>query len=333
MQALLTVLLALLLVACQRSTDRPRNSPTAPAPTTAAPARPTSAVPPTSQPVSPASPVACGYDAPTRIAQLEERAIREASGLAAGQHQPGVYWTLNDSGNEPNLFAFDPEGRTLGRFTVANARNEDWESLQAGPGRDGRPALYVGDTGDNDENRREGVIYRVPEPELDPASKQPTPARTEPAEALRYVFPDGPRNVEAMLVHPRTGETLLVTKSLSGYAGVYRLPPTAEPNQRTMLEPVAQLDLRPLGVFSFLVTDGSVSPDGRRVILRTYLAGLEYDVPDGASLASIWGQQPRVFALEDTRQGEAITYRADGRALLTVGEGSPARLFQLDWRC
>jgi hypothetical protein len=341
MLRLLLITLVLLVVGCQRSATPPAPS----QPPTLTPARPTAAAPAaTAEPVPRLEPTvprtvaptvaACGYGAANPIAQLEERSVKEGSGLASSRRQAGVYWTLNDSGNTPDLFAFDQQGRRLGTFRVEGARNEDWESLQAGPGPNGQPSLYIGDTGDNRGTRPEAVIYRVPEPEATTGqSGRAASGRTAPAEALRYVFPDRPRDVEALLVHPRSAEILLVTKDLSGRAVVYRLPPAAQPGQRSILEPVAELDLRPLGVFSFLVTDGSVAPDGGRVVLRTYLAALEYQVPPAADLSAIWGQQPAIYPLEDSRQGEAVTYRTDGQALLSLGESSPAQLFQAEWRC
>jgi hypothetical protein len=257
--------------------------------------------------------------------------VKEGSALAVGRRDPNVYWTLNDSGNTPDLFAFDQQGRRLGTFRVDGARNEDWESLQAGPGRDGEPALYIGDTGDNRGTRREAVIYRIPEPVV--AGGQSASTRTARAEALRYVFPDRPRDVEAMLVHPTSAEILLVTKDLSGRAQVFQLPPPARAGERSTLELVSELDLSPLGAFSSLVTDGSVAPDGQRLVLRTYLAALEYQLPPESALAAAWSKPPAVYRLEDSRQGEAVAYRADGRALLSLGESSPARLYQAEWHC
>jgi hypothetical protein len=107
----------------------------------------------------------CGYGHTHPVAEVQEKMLTEASALVASQRRPGVYWTLNDSKNEPMLFAVDQQGRSRGRFRVSNAANVDWESLQLGPGRHDGATLYIGDTGDNKGNRREMVIYRVPEPE------------------------------------------------------------------------------------------------------------------------------------------------------------------------
>jgi hypothetical protein len=123
-----------------------------------------------------------------------------------------------------------------------------------------------------------------------------------------------------------------VSKAYAGRASVFRLP-QATGGERVVLERIGELDLSAIGPLVNAVTDGAVSPDGRRVALRTYAAVLEFELAEGAELASFWRQQPRVYSLSDSPQGEGITYRADGRALLTIGEQSPAVLFQMEWRC
>ena len=158
--------------------------------------------------------------------------------------------------------------------------------------------------------------------------------RTAPAEAFHLTYPNGARDVEAMLVHPKTGEFILVSKEYSGKAQVYEYPSPLDPGRRVPVDLVAELDLSRLGPVASAVTDGSVSPDGRRVVLRTYSSALEYDLTSDASLTSIWPrQQPRLMPLDDGAQGEGITYRADGKALLTVGEIVPAVLYQAELRC
>ena len=87
------------------------------------------------------------------------------------------------------------------------------------------------------------------------------------------------------------------------------------------------------GVKTDVVNDGTITVDARRLTLRTYSRGIELDVAPGAALASIWGQTPRVFKIDDPPQGEGISYRLDGSALLTIGEDSPTFLWVLPQQC
>lgn len=300
-----------------------------------------SAGPPVTSPVAASPPVvasapsppACRYGATRRFAEFQDRAVKEASGLAASQRWPGIYWTLNDSGNAPSVFAVDEQGQSRGTFRVDDADNEDWEAMQVGPGRDGGSALYLGDIGDNDRERREVVIYRVPEPEPGPAGDRGITGRTAQSEAFKLQYPNGPRDAEGLLVHPKTGEMLVVTKEVLGRAGIYRVPQPLDGRRTVKLERVAEVDMSRVGVKIDVVTDATVSADAGRVTIRTYGSALEYDVPPGAALASIWEQLPRVSRLDDGPQAEGITYRADGGALISIGESTPANLFETAWQC
>ena len=76
---------------------------------------------------------ACHYASTQRVAVVSDPAIREASALVASQQWPGIYWTLNDSGNGASVFAFSQDGALRGGFRVSGAGNVDWEALQIGP--------------------------------------------------------------------------------------------------------------------------------------------------------------------------------------------------------
>lgn len=332
------------LVAASPASGSPAPSPVAASPAVAgspiAAASPVAASPtaavstPSPSPVAVApTPAGCQYGSTRRFAEAQDRTIEEASALAASQRWPGVYWTLNDSGNSPSVYAIDDQGRSRGTFRVQGADNEDWEAMQVGPGRDGGSALYVGDIGDNDRERREVVLYRVPEPEPAQAGARSSNGRTNEAEAFKIQYPNGPRDAEGLLVHPTTGEILVVTKEVLGRAGIYRVPLPLDGRRTVRLERVAEVDMARVGVKIDVVTDAAVSADARRVTLRTYGSILEYDVPPGALLASIWEQTPRVARLDDGRQGEGITYRADAGALITIGEITPAVLYETPRQC
>jgi hypothetical protein len=336
--------MVLLFAACRSTgsaprpiaTESPASSPTSvvrDSPPPAAQAKPTLLAPAERlpSPVVSVSPVSCGYRPAAALAELREDELREASGLVASQQSPGVYWALNDSGNAPRIYAFDAQGQALATVRLDGATNEDWEALAVGPGRDGGQALYVADTGDNRGTRRESIIYRIAEPLIAPGQNRAALTRA-PAERIRFSYSGRSSDVEALLIHPRTGEIVLVSKEYAGRATVFRLRQTTG-SERAELEEVGALNLSSLGPLVSAVTDAAVAPDGGRVALRTYNAVVEFELPAGAELASLWRLQPRIYPLSDSPQGEGITYRADGRALLTIGEQRPAVLFQLEWQC
>src|SRR5882757_9430722 len=58
------------------------------------------------------------YLPPAKLTDLEDRDIYESSGLVASRTSPGSYWTHNDAGNGPLIYAFDRQGRSRGVWRV-----------------------------------------------------------------------------------------------------------------------------------------------------------------------------------------------------------------------
>jgi hypothetical protein len=272
------------------------------------------------------------YLPPTKLADLEDRAISESSGLVASRTSPGSYWTHNDAGNGPLIYAFDSQGRSWGVWRVTGATSIDWEDLSAGPGpKPDTNYLYIGDIGDNSSTRSEIVIYRIPEPVIpngDPVSTAEQPHATEPAEAIRLRYPDGQHDSEALLVHPQTGRIYLVVKEKSTKPGVYAAEAPKATGEAVTLTRIGEVDMssRP----DALINGGAISPDGQRAALSDLTQGYEFVLPDvSASFDRIWKQPLRAVDLGKRKHGETITYRLDGKALLATSERLPAPLIEI----
>ena len=281
-----------------------------------------------------ATAAASPYQAFTVLGTVSDPAIGESSGLAASRRSPGLLWTHNDSGDEPLVFCLDLQARRCGQWRVGGAEAFDWEGMAAGPGpRAGEPYLYLGDIGDNIDQRSEIVVYRIPEPAASgaPVAIGAPPATTAPAEALRLRYPDGPRNAEALLVHPGTGDVYVVSKDAES-AAVYKAAAPLEPSRPKTLVRVGSIGLGTGTPALGTVTGGDISPDGSRVALSTYAQGYELELPSGAAFDDVWAEQPVPVALGPRLQGESVAYRLDGRALLTTSEITPWPLQQVERR-
>jgi len=82
-----------------------------------------------------------------------------------------------------------------------------------------------------------------------------------------------------------------------------------------------------------LVTGGDISPDGLRVALCDYTQGYELVLTDAKTpFNQIWKQPLVAIELGERKQGEAIGYRLDGRALLATSEGKRSPLLQVERR-
>lgn len=215
---------------------------------------------------------------------LERDELRESSGVASSRTQPGLLFTINDSGHDPVLYATDSTGADRGAWRVTGATNDDWEAIAVGPcSESDRPdaardviqqCVYIGETGDNAARKSTRSIYRVPEPTAEPGgSFGATPA----AVRLQYNYPDDPQDVEAIYVGP-TGDVVLISKrpaqDATGRlrpARVYRLPAAAwrGPTPATA-ELVDSLPIVPGSAPWRTITDAALAPDNRHVAVRTY---------------------------------------------------------------
>lgn len=278
--------------------------------------------------------VSSGYEVPVEIGTLEDPSVTESSGIVASRRNAGLFWTHNDSGDAPLLYAFDARGRRRGVWRVAGAQARDWEDIAAGPGTEARRAyLYVGDIGDNRERRAEVVVYRVGEPAVnagDAASTKTKPRLTEPAEALRFRYPDASHNAEALLVHPTSGDIYIVTKTMTATAYVFKASAPFDALRTTTLAFVGEV--RVPAVLGGLITGGDIAPDGRRLVLCDYFNGYEFRLVSGdakKSFDAIWQQTPVRIPLGTRQQGEAIGYALDGNSLFATSEKRPAALIQI----
>jgi hypothetical protein len=274
-----------------------------------------------------------GYDAPVQLANLENQSIKESSGVAASRRNSNLFWTHNDSGDGPFLYAFDRQGKHRGVWKVTGASAVDWEDMAIGPGQQrGQPHLYIGDIGDNSRKRDEIVVYRVAEPSIVPKDSSSTnekPRRTDAADVIRLKYPDGKHDAETLFIHPTTGDLYIVTKVRGSAAGVYKLKAPLPISSVSTLVHIAEV--RFPNAFLGFITGGDVSPDARRIILCDYLGACELVLPDTAGVAfdDIWKQALIPVNTGNRRQGEAICYRADGLALLMTSEGFPCPFIEV----
>lgn len=270
------------------------------------------------------------------LAFLAEKAVTESSGLAVSRRNPGVLWTHNDSGDTARLFATDRAGRALGIYEVPGAVNVDWEDMATGPGDGENATLYIGDIGDNNSVRNDTAVYRIFEPAVD-IHRTGVHEHTMRAERFPYVYPDGKHDAEVLLVHPKTGEIYIISKTDTGQSGVYQFPQPLTRDRTVTLKRIATLTFtNPLRFrgrnVGKLATGGAFSADGLYVAVRTYTDAFEWRVLPGQPLEKTFAQPPRQIAVPWIGQFESLCYTPDGRALLTTSEGSPCPLWEVKIR-
>jgi hypothetical protein len=255
-------------------------------------------------------------------AVLASPRLRESSGVVASARAPGIFWTHNDSGDGPFLYATDSAGQDLGAVRITGARAVDWEDIAAGPclvaaGR----CFYVGDIGDNGARRPYVIVYRVPEPEP-PHGPSDTLGSTAMLDSIVIRYPDGPHNAEALVV-TRAGVLLIITKDLTGPARLFRTSLRSGPRNRS-LQLIGTLGLQTSALTGRLVTGAAISPDDSLLVVRTYVS-LHFFLLRGDSLPTLLGPLVGVTIPVVEPQGEAVSFDGATRLILTSERGLESR--------
>lgn len=239
-----------------------------------------------------------GAEAPQEeevVFAFADPAIIESSGLAV---QNGRFATVNDSGDSGRVFTVDPaDGRTVAVTTWAT-EPYDVEAMALLPDGD----VLVGDIGDNLAARDSIELIRVPFGQ--DGAVEPT--------TYELAYPDGAHDAETLLVHPETGQVMVVAKEFIGQ--LYAAPTQLDPDRPNRLEPVGEVLPG--------ATDGAFFPDGKHLIVRAYVKAAVYAWP---SLDQV-GEN---FFLPEQEQGEGLAVDQAGKVYLS-SEGEHSEVLRID---
>lgn len=252
---------------------------------------------------------------PHQVGRIHSKELEEISGMVASRQNPSILWMHNDGGaNE--VFAVQTSGRVVGRVDFS-AETDDVEDIAIGPGPEaGRDYLYVGDIGDNDEDRSEIRIFRFREPIL--RSEEGGQTTAESVEEFRLAYPDGSHDAETLIVDPVTGDLLIITKEKKRARVYVARADQLKDRSLVTLERVAKLKVP-------YVSGGDISRDGSRIVLRRESRGWLWNRQSGESVEGAM-QRPRqqipVRMKSQRLNGEAIAFPPEGHGYYTVSEGN-----------
>jgi hypothetical protein len=294
----------------------------------------------------------CGeFDTSKRTGEIANDDVDEASGLAASWRHDGLLWTHNDSGGSARLFLMKQDGShvaTVNLKGVADAT--DWEDMAVGPcappskgdsdqasDADQKGAtkscVYVADIGDNRAGREQVAIHRFEEPGL--PDKLPADVSVQVNGSFEFRYPGGPRDAEALMVHPKTAALYVVDKRIQGNSGVYRVPRSSHAgNQKNSdKKPALAVELGQLRLdaslgFGSMITAGDFSPDGTELSVRTYLAVYTF-CAKSADVEAIIGADPSKSSPPFMLQSEALGYDRSGRAIWMTSERRPSPVYRM----
>ncbi len=264
---------------------------------------------------------------------FRDAALDEVSGMVASRRLADTFWVHNDSGGSATLYAVHADGRLRGAWPVVGAEANDWEDITT----DDAGGLWIADTGNNNNRRRDLRLYRAVEPLPRPGA-QPMQLEVDRVVPFRYAeqtgFPPDRPDFDAEAIfwapHPQTGAgtVYLLTKHRSGdlatdlyrfddLSGAAEVTPTRVGTGEVGGDP---------DNYGGMVTAADASPDGQRLAVLTYHALLLYARPardDDRYLQRLHARIPLDQAVFD--QCEAVAW--DGDDLIIANE--QRRLFRV----
>jgi hypothetical protein len=247
------------------------------------------------------------------VARFDSPDIDESSGLAASRRFPGLYWTHNDSGGAPVIYAVDREGRLVGKpVRVVGARNVDWEDIAA----DEAGNLWIADIGNNLNARTDLCLYVIPEPDPRAVEAVRVTRKLDIRYPDQFLFPPPRWEYDAEALFVANGKPYVLTKHRgSTTTKLYRLDKESDGLS-------APLTL--LGSFEAggMVTAADASADGRRLVVLTYTAVWLFERASGDDY---FAGKVRWLPIR-ADQCEGICFDADGSIVLS---NEQARIFRL----
>ncbi|MET7710712.1 hypothetical protein [Micromonospora sp. NPDC005413] len=249
---------------------------------------------------------------------ITDERLRELSGLVATKTGFIVINDGTEVAARKRVFFLDSKCK-ISKEPVRYSGQGPFDTEDLALSKDGG-TLWIADTGDNTtskERRTRVALWSMPVT----GAREPT--------LHRLSYPENkPHDAEALLIGD-DGKPLIITKVTSGKAEIYS--PTAALKKGGDTDPVPMGKVgdialpqtqteNTLNTFGRIaITGASRSPDGSRVVLRTYADAFEFDVTGGDIVAALTTGTPRVTALADPF-GEAISYTPDGKSFLTVSD-------------
>ena len=177
--------------------------------------------------------------------------LEEVSAAETSHRYSDVIWTIEDSGNDNDLIALNKRGKILQYVAIENAKNKDWEDLTS----DTEGNIYIGDFGNNGEDREEFKIYKVSHKDLN--------KKTARAEVITFTLPDedDSKDFESFFIY--NNYFYIISKASKDFI-VFKVPNT-----------IGQHKAKIVSQYNFegkdnKITSADISSDGKTIVFLNH---------------------------------------------------------------
>ncbi len=243
-----------------------------------------------------------------KIADLD-RKMQESSGLVLYQGQ--YLLTHNDGGNKSEIFVLDLKGNLVRTINVKNTKNHDWEDLA----QDDKGTVYVGDFGNNLNEREECQIYILPKDIIKSDEIEPDKIKFTYEDQHKYPPKKEDLNYDCEAFFWKDDHLYLLTKCrtkpFTGESRVYELEAK---KGKQVAKYKGSIYLCQSGWRFCSVTSVDYYPKTNTMAILTY--GKLYILSNFIGI-EFWNGDIRSYSLPVVKQREAICFAKDGKLYMT----------------
>ena len=196
----------------------------------------------------------------TNITNLPD-VIDESSGLENANSEN--FWSFNDRNGTPDLYQFDASGTVNRVLNISNATNVDWEDIT----QDDAGNLYVGDFGNNDNDRKDLLIYKIDKNDKNSNSVVATKIEFSFPNQTAFPPPDSEHFFDVESMFSKDEFLYLMTRDRSkpfiGKTSLYRLPNVEGTYEATFIKEFYTDAKKDKGQ----ITAADLSPDGKTLAM------------------------------------------------------------------
>jgi hypothetical protein len=251
------------------------------------------------------------FEAGTSSGILTSKQMQEASGLVASINNPEMFWSHNDSGNDPEIFLIDKTGKLVCTVHLPDIQNRDWEDITIGAGPEkNKQYLYIGDIGDNKAVHDYKFIYRLEEPVI---NKAVTDTTLRNIDEIKFKLSDGARDTESLMYDPQSHDLYILSKR-EAHINLYKLSQPFSTDGLMRAERV--LEKLP---FTMIVA-ADISPDGSEILAKNYDHIYYWKRQTGEKLEDAISRPAEELVYKAEPQGEAIAFDRTGVGFYTLSE-------------
>lgn len=263
--------------------------------------------------------LSCSQSQPTKLKEIASLSLKEVSGI---EYVNGKLWALEDSGNKNKIYNIADNGGVAKEITITNATNTDWEDMAA----DKEGNIYIGDFGNNNNDRKDLAIYKLAAGNLGTAADKITfyypEQKAFPPKKSEFIY-----DAESFFVH--NGNFYLFTKNRSkgfdGTVSIYRVPNKAGNHAAKLLGTLKTCST----YHTCALTSADISPDGTKVVL---LSGDKIWLLTGFGTDNFADCKMTEIALNHYSQKEGICFKDNDNLYIAdekSGKGEGKKLYSL----